>query len=166
MSALEERPSTAGSRGEWRAGSPDTVEPFGEPSTPKIRRLYSALLSYGLVVVGRQTGGMGGIEVIMVGRVGGSKCPEAIVNISAELGHWVLTVAFKNVTRAYGPRVWATYLDEVGLLPYDLAFDIGFIERRLLEVSQIARDVAHLNDLVGAVNQRYVLAAMQKRSGF
>ncbi|MEV4622117.1 hypothetical protein AB0J74_25830 [Asanoa sp. NPDC049573] len=77
-------------------------------------RLYERLRTAGFTVTSEQSGGMGGLEVILSGSIAGSTgSVPAEVDMSSDRGHSVVTVRLGEMEHWIIPGVWASYLDSI-----------------------------------------------------
>ena len=76
--------------------------------------------------------GAGGLLLELHGPVkAGTQWVEAAVRISAEHGHWSISVRFEHMSRWIWTQVWEAYLDGVELGEPDLDRQAAFVRNRL-----------------------------------
>jgi hypothetical protein len=97
------------------------------------------LAGQGFDVLSEQRGA-GGLLLELQGSVNASgQWQESFVRISADAGHWSISVRFEGMTRWIWAQAWEAYLDGTELGEPDLGRQATFVRHRLPEAALILR---------------------------
>lgn len=87
--------------------------------------------------------GAGSLQLELQGPVkGGGLWVECFVRISADLGHWSISVRFEGMSRWIWTQVWEAYLDGSTLGEPDLDRQAAFVRHRLPDAAVAIRSEA------------------------
>jgi hypothetical protein len=117
------------------------------------------LAGQGFDVLNEQQGA-GGLLLELQGPVkAGGQWVEAFVRISAEVGHWSISVRFEPMSRWIWTQIWEAYLDGTELGEPDLTRQAAFVRRRLPDAavaihSEAAAERAMVRLTEGYLRQR------------
>lgn len=94
------------------------------------------LAGQGFDVLNEQRGGIGGLLLELQGPVNVSgQWLESYVRISADGGHWSISVRFEDMSRWIWAQAWEAYLDSAELGEPDLTRQASFVRYRLPEAA-------------------------------
>jgi hypothetical protein len=106
---------------------------LNRPELPSgLAELRDVLDSLGFAVVSEQSGGMGGYELVLSGRLPG-RSGEVLtyVHINADRMFWSVGIKFGAMRRWTAANVWKSYLDEVPIERKEVDWHARFIADRL-----------------------------------